>query len=902
MPPCPAQPSPAAPAPATPLATANAGVPRESLCQRICRATAVRVVLLRAPAGHGKTELMRQARRQLADAGCATAWLDLDEGDNDVTRFVARLHQASLGLVYGSALPAGGAEVLRRLAASPQRFALFFDEVETLQDPAVLGLVRELIERLPPQGRLVLGSRSTPDLGLARLRAQGQVLDLDAEDLRFSAAETAACLAALARCLHLPPPSSDAAAQLQRLSEGWPAAVALAGRALLNSPQPERPGLALHRPCGQAQLLAAVLAQQPAPAQALLRQGCVLQRLEPALCDELLPGLHSAEWLPRLEAERFFLTACGAEGRPPWRWHRLLAELLRAQLQQQDADLARRLHLKAAAWYELQGRPDEAIDHAIQGGDLPHAVALLGPLVPSLIESGRLRRLARWLEALPETLVDATLALQIGAVWADCFTRGPRRALRRFEAWGLAQRPEPLARSHAAALQPLLLVLTDRHDEAAALAVAPAIGATAEPASEAGAGIVDIVRINTCAHALGVVGRTGPALALLEQARRAPAGNAFTRVYTEAMQGQLDLQAGRPRQATARFRLAGASPLRQQAYDHGHGNAWVGVLHASALYEADQLDAASQLLNLYRPLVHDLGLPDHLILCHRLDSRIALAQGDADAAQQSLAELETLGQQRDLPRAVAAARLEQARQLGLRGRGLAAREALALADLPGVWPRVQRLCLAAHDVEDLALGRLRWQVGLGDAAAALAGLDEELQRARQAGRQRRALQLQLLQLLAWQRCGDIASALQQLQPLLRQCSQQGQLRALIDEGPALLPLLQRVEELDSPGFPADAIATEHLQRLQQRLRHEASALPQAEAQAGTPADGGFTPQERRVLQLLAEGHATAAIATRLAISDSTVRTHLRSLNLKLGAHTRTEAVARARRLALIREA
>ena len=116
-------------------------------------------------------------------------------------------------------------------------------------------------------------------------------------------------------------------------------------------------------------------------------------------------------------------------------------------------------------------------------------------------------------------------------------------------------------------------------------------------------------------------------------------------MYTESLEGMLDLQAGRLRQAAARFRMA-VDSTHAVSYNHSHGNAWAGVLYAGVVYEANQLEQAEHLLNVYLPLARDVGLPDHMILSHVMRSRIAFHAGDVDAAFQTLTELEYLGHQR----------------------------------------------------------------------------------------------------------------------------------------------------------------------------------------------------------------------------------------------------------------
>ena len=200
------------------------------------------------------------------------------------------------------------------------------------------------------------------------------------------------------------------------------------------------------------------------------------------------------------------------------------------------------------------------------------------------------------------------------------------------------------------------------------------------------------------------MGQPTEAQRLLDDARRAQQGSAFNRMYSETVAGLLDLQQGRLRQATARFRLAlGAAP--GTGYLPTHGNAWAGVMYAGALYEANSWPPAEHLLNVYLPLARDVGLPDHMIISHRMRARIAWQRGDIDHALQVLTELEYGGHHRQLPRVVASARLERARLLLLQGQADAAAQALHSADDAAVWQRVQQHQLAAHDVDDLAIGR-----------------------------------------------------------------------------------------------------------------------------------------------------------------------------------------------------
>jgi LuxR family maltose regulon positive regulatory protein len=287
-----------------------------------------------------------------------------------------------------------------------------------------------------------------------------------------------------------------------------------------------------------------------------------------------------------------------------------------------------------------------------------------------------------------------------------------------------------------------------------------------------------------------------------------------------------------------------------------------------------------------------------MILSHTIRSRIAFIKGDVDAASLVLTELEYLGNQRKLQRVVAAAKLERARLLLLQGHGAAAQDELVRADNPRVWELERNQRLLAHDIEYMALARLRWEIVCGDALSSLPLLDAQIKLATAATRHRRVLVLGLLRALALQRTGDIQSALAQMGNTLQSACHEGFLRLVLDEGLGVGVLVQRWQALHESGQTRDPQMSDYLQRLLQAF----GPLPSDTEATGERSGGALEPltrKELRVLQLLVEGYSNSAMAEKLYVSDSTVRTHLRNINMKLGAHSRTQAVAIARRLGLV---
>jgi LuxR family maltose regulon positive regulatory protein len=295
-----------------------------------------------------------------------------------------------------------------------------------------------------------------------------------------------------------------------------------------------------------------------------------------------------------------------------------------------------------------------------------------------------------------------------------------------------------------------------------------------------------------------------------------------------------------------------------------------------------------------------------MILSHAMRSRLAFHTGDIDAAFQALTELEYLGHHRQLPRVVAGAKLERSRMLLLQGNGPASHDELLRAEDPALWERERRQRLPAHDLDYLALAKARWDIAFGDARAALATVDAELHAALASARNRRALSLKVLRALALQRIGDAPAALDEIGEVLQTASQEGFMRLIVDEGAAVATLVHRyaAAQHDSSrgatGGTSDPILADYLQRLLQAVGPMPASAGEVEAPAGDAMQEPLTRKEIRVLQLLAEGYSNSAMAEKLFVSDSTVRTHLRNINMKLDAKSRTQAVAIARKLGVIR--
>lgn len=888
-----------------PPASRAAQVQRAELCQKILSASAAKLIVVRASAGFGKTTAMTQSMSRMNSAGIVTAWLTIDDADNDVSRFlfclnasVSRLtendtHVTNEEAVGSQTASEAAFNIVVRLSEKRSAFALFIDDFEKIHEQSVLGLIREIIEHLPAHGQIIVGSRHLPELGLGRLRARGQLLEIDVSELRFSVEETTEFLVNR-RQLEL---SQDDLIRVHNRSEGWATALWLASLALEGNKSPQS---FIQRFSGENDAVADylahdVLAQQPEDIKNFLLRTSILRHLTPSLCNALVPGCDSDAMLRHLDTRSAFLAPIEHE-QLTYRYHSLFAEFLRSVLHARHPEEVANLHLAASNWYENSERFVPAIDHAIEGLAFGRATILLEAHAERLLSQGRMKLLARWLGDLPAEQLKQYELLEMIYMWAVGFTRGPDEALEMLSTTLLEASESPVIRSHILAFKPLMMGMMDRYEEASEL------GRTGDSELSGYAPFADIVSINSRANVFSVMGHYDQARQLIDGARDAQFSHSssFNSMYSESLEGLIDLQEGRQKQAAARFRLAvGATSSSAYDFSHTSGNAWAGVLHANTVYETNNLELAARLLHVYGPLVRDAGLPDHMLISDIMLSRLAFNCGDVDRAFQALTELEHMGRIRKLPRVVATARLERSRLFLVQGRSDAAKQELDRAGNEELWRRVRKHRMPANDLQYIEMARLRWEVLAGDAQSALSPLDMEIVESQNSSLYRRVLKLKLFKAIALYRCGRLEDSIAVMSDIMPTCCAEGYVRLFVDEGCAAGIVVKLYHQtFRETGHQSDPVFVSYLENLIEAFGPALLAtaiLPEVDE----PILNALTRKESRVLQLLSEGYSNSAMSEKLFVSDSTVRTHLRSINSKLNASSRTQAVAIARRHGLI---
>jgi LuxR family transcriptional regulator, maltose regulon positive regulatory protein len=381
-------------------------VHRGALMKRLSSAPAGSVALVCAPAGSGKSVLVRT----WADAvGEQVAWIAVEAGEQDPQRFW-------LAVIDALAEAAGRSDLAVRTGPTPYfRGSAAVDRLleglDTVEDPLVLVIddLHELdsdralewlelfIADIPESMRLVLTSREEPRLDLNGVRLTGELTELRAADLRFTRDETRELLASSGIEL-----SDEALELLHDRTEGWVAGLRLAEISLAEHPDPEvfvREFSGTERTVA-GYLVNEVLERQRPEIRDLLLKTSVLDRVSGPLADHLTGGSGSERALQDLEEANAFVTSLDA-GRTWFRFHHLFADFLRMELRRTDPASIQALRAKAARWYEEHGYPVEAIRHAQAAEDWAYAARLLVDSYVSLVLDGRLDTVRALLGAFP---------------------------------------------------------------------------------------------------------------------------------------------------------------------------------------------------------------------------------------------------------------------------------------------------------------------------------------------------------------------------------------------------------------------------------------------------------------------------------------------------------------------
>jgi len=861
-----------------------------------------KLTLISAPAGFGKTTLVSEwvaaltlSPLQVGEGkGVRVAWLSLDEGDNDPTRFLtylvaalqtlaANIGEGVLGVLQSPQPPPIESiltALLNEITTIPNNFILVLDDYHVIDAKPVDNALAFLLEHLPPQMHLVIATREDPQLPLARIRVRGQLTELRAADLRFTPAEAAGFLNQVMG-LNL---SAEDIAALETRTEGWIAGLQLAAISMQGHQDTAsfiKSFTGSHH-FVMDYLVEEVLHQQSESVQTFLLRTSILDRMCGPLCDAVLltPSASGQETLEYIERANLFLVPLDNERR--WyRYHHLFADLLRQRLYQSIASSTgdaesrvNELHIRASQWYEDNGLELEAFHHAATANDVERAQRLIDGKGIPLHFRGAVTTILDWLESLPTTVLNARPSLwwrYASLLLVNGQTTGVEEKLNAAEAALRAQRSaeaDDKTRNLVGriAVARAVLALTRYHAEAMiaesrrALEYLPPDNLSLRANTNWTLGIAYLYQGDRPAARQALM----EAISLSQES-----GDVFTTLLATIGLGNVEEAENHLYLAAETYQrvlqLAGDQPL--QIINEAH----LGL--ARVLYEWNDLDAAGQhgeeSLQLARQ--YDRVI-DRFVISQVFLARLKLARGDVAGAAAILAQASQSARQQNfvyrIPE-VAAAQVLMLLQQG----NLAAAAQLA-------------------QTHQLPLSQARVYLAQGDTSAALTVLESWGSHIEAKGWEDERLKMMVLQAVALDTHGEKDKAVQLLRDALALAEPGGFIRLFVDEGLPMARLLSEAADLGiMPDYVGKLLAV-----------FEAEAQPsedKSDLLPAQPLNESLSQRELEVLQLIAQGLSNHEISKRLFLALDTVKGHNRKIFDKLRVQRRTEAVARARELGLL---
>jgi LuxR family maltose regulon positive regulatory protein len=864
-------------------------------------AEAERVVEISAPAGSGKTVLMRS---WIAETGLArhAAWVPVDDEERDPPGFWISVADALRATAAGSALvrpltAAPGLDgwavverLLKDLAPLEDRLWLVIDDAHLLGSGAVLPQLELLLLRAPQELRFVLATRHDLRLGLHRLRLEGELTEIRAADLRFSLAEARALFGATG--VELP---ADALARLHGRTEGWAAGLRLAALSLAEHPDPEQFAAEFSgtdRTVAEF-LLAEVLDRQSEKVRRLLLRTSVLDRVSGPLADVLTGSSGGERILQDLEQAGAFVVSLDA-GRSWFRYHQLFADLLQLELRRTEPNERAALHRAAAAWLAEHGHPVEAVRQAQAAEDWGMAARLLSDHWLDLYLGGRVATLVELLARFPRRVVAANPELTTVQVAGDLVRGSVADAGRH-----LAQATSALAavpadrRGRVQVMLAVLRLFLARRlvDFPVVVQEAQRLLALTEDADAARLGLGEDRRA-AALISLGIAEMW--ALRFEDGERHLEQGVALARRigrpyleltglahWTHAML-LFRPDAAQAERSWEAIELAerhgwGEEPLAGMAY----AQLGIVMLYQGRLAEAEPwLEHAEQTLRAEVEPAAGMSL-------RYARAVLELARGRYQEALAAFRGAEKLAATLVTPHTCVTSMRSRMLQTLVR-LGQTGRAEQALAEL-GEDER------ASAEIRT-AVAALR--LATGDPRAAADALAPVLDGSLPGVRQVRMVTALLLEARARDALGDQAAAGHALERALDITESNGiVLPFLLDPAPALLERHRRSRTANSSAHPA------LISQILDLLLRPTRAVPPPGSQPGWARGRGLdeqlTDSETRVLRYLPTHLTAPEIAAELWLSVNTVGTHTRRLYAKLGVHRRHEAVDRARALGLL---
>ena len=866
-----------------------------------------RLTLISAPAGFGKTTL---ASEWITHCGRSVAWLSLDEGDGDLTRFLSYLIAALQTIKAGlgeSLLPMFQSTqlphietiltaLLNEINAIAQDFILVLDDYHAIDSKPVDETLAFLLEHQPPHMHMVIATREDPALPLARSRARSQLTELRAADLQFTPDEATEFLN---REMGLNLSAEDISA-LESRTEGWIAGLQLAALSMQghqDSTSFIKSFTGSHR-FVLDYLVEEVLQRQTEHIRSFLLQTAILERLSGSLCDAVTGQKDGRETLETLERGNLFVIPLDDQ-RQWYRYHHLFSEVLLAHALEEQPRQIPLLHKRASAWYEQNNLPAEAIRHALAARDFECAAGLIEKMYPAMDSSFQSAAWLRWVRKLPDEVVRARPVLSFDYARA-LMDSGEFEA---GKSWleDTEQRLEGSADG--------MIVVDEAQFRTLPIKIALAHSNHAQIQGDI-RGAVKYAELalelspeeDFYSHAMAAVtlGMAYLSRGDLDGAQRAlsvwmnycqKVGNIIFAVATGAYLAEIIATQGRLREAERTYKQSiQLASTHDQSVRHVTANLYLGL--GLLCHEQGDQQSAAQHLSKSGELGEQTALMDWRYRWRLAQARLKESEGDLETALDLLDEARRLYVRTSLPdfhpidALKARVYLRQGRlseaQEWVRERGLSVDDDLSyLGEFEHI--TLARVLIAPHQNDPAA----------GSIHEAIALLERLLQAAEAGRRMGSVIEILVVKALALQAQGNVSQALASMERALTLAEPEGYVRIFVDEGEPMRSLIEKQSR--NRDHPSSGYADKLLTAFIQPVAASRSAILHQKSDMIEP----LSERELEVLKLLRTELSGPEIARELIVSLNTLRTHTKNIFNKLGVNNRRAAVRRAEELDLL---
>ncbi len=864
-----------------------------------------RLILISAGAGSGKTGLIADWIQQTNQI---TAWLSIDEGDNDPARFWSYFLAALKTIIAEQIEDISGKQqkgqsflisVLNKLAHLSHTILIVLDDYHLITNPEIHQALDFWLKNAPPQVTLVINTRSDPPFSLNHLRVHQEMSELREVDLRFRLNEIALFLKERAQ-LSL---TETDLITLEKRTEGWAAGLQLAALVMTASFQTEISPHSFIENFSSSQkyildyLAEEVLLRQPLPIQDFLLKTSILSHLCASLCAEVLEAetiQKTQQTLIWLEQNNLFTQSLDDQAQ--WfRYHQLFADLLQNQcLLKYSPEQIKSLHQRAAVWLTQHGDIEEAILHAIRGEDYLSAAQWISETARKMMFDGRINTLKDWLDALPANIFSTHPRLAIYQIWIELL-QGKKsiddQTIQETEVL-LASLSDGKENFH---LQIELKVILSRFI---------ALSGNAKKAIQYAEDVLphldeqDLAsraRVNsalTIAYSfLGDVSKAQQTYQLcLQQAFQSAnyslaAHTTYLIAFGQTMHGKLHLAQYFYQSILDMGKQSGEDPF----YPAGQG--YIGL--AGLCLEWNEINHCRDYLKKGINLCSQAGL-DGLFQAKITTARMFQAAGEYNKALDEILPLFKSSARENFSTLTTR---QISILINMGNIDAAAQAAMPLAALLDSPEQTQLIPIHFLEVLKISLARVYLAQGKFNQASQL--LAEVLDTAQPANRNEHVLEIQLARiLLADQQSPDKLSpaGLSAMGTALEIAEPEGYCLLFKEYGERLIPYLQAVIQKENLSL--------RFVRHAQKILHcftgpENAALFPKPSPAAEKSPDTLTKREYQMLKLIRDGKTNQEISEQLILSPHTVKKHIRNLYLKLGVNSRTQAVLRAEELNLL---